>query len=640
MDSKNVLELLFKAAREKGDLEYIFTLVRVDELQCGFPDPLLGLADPIRDMESAQPTLTNFCHLATSWEPLKLLANLIACTQGEPYQLSPFLHLHTGETLERKAPSNVQAVNDTASKADAAGLPTLCELVEHCYPQELFEICEDPTTSANDAKARFGSLVEFLQALLDVYRSERLKYRDEIKLHKLPLFEVLELLVDDIVGLYGFRIYFSNGSSAVFERHHDRVEGRNLTFGPPIGFFVGNLSARRQEWRVGDKRLYQVGLPGRYNVLGEWKPIIYPGDAHPLQKEASAASDDPYVQGALFYMLATGYRCIEFVISTTLELPRQYYKFGKKLHLWKVPRPDQSANTGEWQLYDCWIDLESGDVTELESEINFIARFVNMLTFPFDASSEWRLKYSSTIGRRAIALPTAEDGAIYDIIVNNLPQTNAGAYVEAAIDWFNQGTAAHNPLLKFLNYYIAFETLCTAIAQGEDFGIGYRRLARQDIRDKTGECIRKLYDQKYEADPIEFVRSAYFDCVESIRKQLQGVATFVFGEDHPSTAALFEKRDGYSLTSIRGELAHGGATRILPEHEQRIRARVPEIAQIAREFILRVVLKLKPESALPKWSGTHSFPMHMADPRSCAWLTTESILPTKDWTIRPEWCRP
>jgi len=63
---------------------------------------------------------------------------------------------------------------------------------------------------------------------------------------------------------------------------------------------IGDLDARRDEWRVGEKRLYEVGLPGRYNTLGQWKPIFYPSDANQLHAEARAASPDDGVAAALF----------------------------------------------------------------------------------------------------------------------------------------------------------------------------------------------------------------------------------------------------------------------------------------------------------------------------------------------------
>ena len=53
-------------------------------------------------------------------------------------------------------------------------------------------------------------------------------------------------------------------------------------------------------------------MPGRYNKLGEWKPIIYPGKTDTLHKDAMEMSEDDEVRGTLFYMMCTGYRVIEF----------------------------------------------------------------------------------------------------------------------------------------------------------------------------------------------------------------------------------------------------------------------------------------------------------------------------------------
>ena len=52
---------------------------------------------------------------------------------------------------------------------------------------------------------------------------------------------------------------------------------------------------------------------------------------------------------------------------------------------------------------------------------------------------------------------------------------------------------------------------------------------------------------------------------------------------------LFEKAtDGYSLTSIRGELAHGGVTLMDRNHERLVRSRLHEIEEISKEFLARM----------------------------------------------------
>jgi hypothetical protein len=128
---------------------------------------------------------------------------------------------------------------------------------------------------------------------------------------------------------------------------------------------VGDLGELRDEWRVGDKRLYEIGLPGRYNDLGQWKPVVYPGKSQPLQDLARAYSDDPEVQGAYFYMLATGHRIIEFVVRSTIALPTKALTIGGRLHLWKCDTPRYTNVV----LYDGWLDLERVDPEYIRSAI-------------------------------------------------------------------------------------------------------------------------------------------------------------------------------------------------------------------------------------------------------------------------------
>ena len=51
----------------------------------------------------------------------------------------------------------------------------------------------------------------------------------------------------------------------------------NVIPGSSIDFFVGENDKLKPAWRVSGKWLYEVGLEGRYNEPGEWKPLAYPG---------------------------------------------------------------------------------------------------------------------------------------------------------------------------------------------------------------------------------------------------------------------------------------------------------------------------------------------------------------------------
>ena len=147
-------------------------------------------------------------------------------------------------------------------------------------------VCEKPNLEDLD-KIRleevFDNACLFINELIGTYFWERLKFRDRKKLHKLPGFEVMELLTNSEVGLYGFHLYFSNGSYASFIRKENSIECPNLSPNRDgtVNYSVGSLDELTHEWRIKDKRLYEVGLPGRYNKSGEWKPLVYPPPGKP-----------------------------------------------------------------------------------------------------------------------------------------------------------------------------------------------------------------------------------------------------------------------------------------------------------------------------------------------------------------------
>src|SRR5688500_3171012 len=182
-----------------------------------------------------------------------------------------------------------------------------------------------------------------MNRLLGLYRNELATFSIEDRLLRLPRFEVLELLRDDSNLLMGFSVHMSNGQVASFRRFPDRTECPNVIPRRPLNFFAGNLDALVPDWRGHGQRVYQAGgISGRYNPRREWRPLLYPGEVATLHRDAQAASDDPRVSGALFYMMCTGHRGIEFVARLPAQLPQDYLGMGGVLHLWRC-QPDLAS---------------------------------------------------------------------------------------------------------------------------------------------------------------------------------------------------------------------------------------------------------------------------------------------------------
>ncbi len=396
----------------------------------------------------------------------------------------------------------------------------------------------------------------------------------------------------------------------------------------------------KDEWRVGDKRLYEIGLQGRYNNLGEWKPIFYPGKSEQLSKDAESLSDDPDVQGILFYMMCTGYRVIEFIARTKIELPNRFLGYAEKFNLWKCTPIDGSSPTEQNDcIYDGWFELDSVGPEYIRSVIATIDVVLNKLAFSFDTAVKWRVKYSTLISVSGRAKPSEEDLHVLDSTLRNFPQTGDAIILDAALDWYNHAMSTRNTFIAFICYYIAIESVAISVADGKaNFGLKYSRPTKEERKKERVECIRRKYDDLYTNDPHKFVEEAYIECIYGLKKKTHLIAEQVFGPDHKYLKALFEKRENYSLSDIRGKLAHGAVTLLDKEDEKLVGDRLPEIAEISKEFLTRIIFSLRPTDSLPSWSKQHTASYSFNDPRTILVATKDNIFPNKDWRIRPEWC--
>lgn len=88
-----MLENLFKQAQEKGGINYIYTLLRVTGITREL-DPLLQIKNSIKRVDVGVISDSDFVKeyklIIETGGPLSIIANLMNCTYGEPYDITPF----------------------------------------------------------------------------------------------------------------------------------------------------------------------------------------------------------------------------------------------------------------------------------------------------------------------------------------------------------------------------------------------------------------------------------------------------------------------------------------------------------------------------------------------------------------------
>jgi hypothetical protein len=627
---------LFSDAKEKGGINCLYTLVRVSGIT-NERDPMLVLSDKLESKK------VDYRDLASQIVTLEILQNLLNCSLGQPYDTLPFRAIYKKDTIPWTKPSVAEIVSYLGKNLSVANRTTISDLLAKAYSK--FDGCiagMAETGEESDLKDATRALMNIDTITRNIYRIERQKFiGDPNKYFKLPSFEVLEPLVNDTDGVFGFRVHFSNGSNAFFERHPDRTLSMNvMSSESPINFFVGSLDQLKQEWMVGKKRLYETeGILGRYNKIGEWRPMVYPGNPDTIAKAShEMAEGDFEVEGTLFYMMCTGHRVIEFAAKTPIELPDKGVKFGDRFHLWQCPTQEEES---EYTLYDGQYDLEAVDPKSIRSAIATINVGINRMALAYNTEVQWSLKYQGRI-RHAISkvTPSRKDLKILDSLLKDFPDREDSIILDIAIDWYHRGelTRRTNIFLAFLCYYIALEYTAVAIADGKaDLGLGFHSESPEERKKKAEDRIKRKHDELYETDPIEFIKKAYFDDVTGITNKTRRVIEFIFGKEHEYVTLLFKAgKDKESLSDIRGKLAHGDITLLSRDHEKMIEDNLDQMSQITTDFIKKIIY-VGVEDKIPTYSGSHIISMLMNDPRITRVTNNSQMIGHTDWTIKSEW---
>ena len=214
--------------------------------------------------------------------------------------------------------------------------------------------------------------------------------------------------------------------------------------------------------------------------------------------------------------------------------------------------------------------------------------------------------------------------------------------LDLAIGWYNAAHNAADPLTGFLCYFNAIEVLIEGVWDG-DLALPSGPIIKQSKSERRlwrRECVQQLYEALFPEDPERFAQEVYFNCLQQLAKRRRDVANAIWGLNNPTITDLFDSRDGHpSLTEIRNRVAHGRASLLNPDDVVLVKKRLGNLAEIAKEFILRLLLKKMPNDSVEFWSRHYNLSMSMADPRSTMVTNTMKIFPSTDWEIRSDWIK-
>lgn len=469
---------------------------------------------------------------------------------------------------------------------------------------------------------------------------------------KIIPFTILEILSDDH-GLYGMKLYFSNGSDAYYKRTSTGTEGYNLTTMENfISPFVGDTSKLKREYMVNDKSFYKIGTPGRYNTYGEWKPLTFDGDIDLLSgrilQELEQEKDKPdfhLLYGTYQYFIATCHHTIEFIIKTNLKFPHEFNSFTIDSNIFQmclVKFDERISNSfSNMYVYDCSVLLKDISLDNVRFVLESINVIYSRISFQVDCWYEVIMKYPGSANTK---MGSQLDKNITNLI-NYFECFNHEdyKYFDLAIEWHVTANNSDNIFHKFLNYCISLETIAIPFVDGKLAVSSVYNLSENNINNlDKNECIQKIRNEA--KNDLDFISRCYLECISpGLAKKIKFALEKVFGEDSTELAefsnkVLYKKKE-LSLYDMRSRLAHGNFSLNDKEDLELIRKNLYTISAISNKFIITLLKKANSEKDIKiKTNKDGSFVSILtSDPRSTGITSSLNFFPNKNWKIKMDW---
>ena len=571
-------------------------------------------------------------------EILSLLVNLSDISKGDYYKVRTLRIKNIKKEIYFE-PSLEQMVNNAMERIGSyESGKNLAEFIKAAYTDKLLRACLNNTEEIKPNE--YDEYIVFIKILLQVYTINRKFFLRSQKYYKMPNFEVLEIINEEDYGLVGFNIHFSNGSKAIFKRNRSELTCINLVPGVPVAFNVGLIDALEKNWKVGAKYLYEIGIPGKYNQNGLWKPIVFKGDTRIIEKRIFKITNDEDIAGVLFYIMCTCHWVIEFAMRINIDFPQKNLQIGNSLHFWKCDNyKGQKGESSNFLIYDGWYFLDDISPERIREGINTIAFAINLLSLVYNADVKWTIKYKfKNDSVKSYATPTNEDIKLLDKTIRKVPEIKDLDYLIPAIDCYIRGNSSKDVFNSYMCYFIVIDTISDLIYNNKaNFDLEYPAKNKEERKKYTLECIKNKIDNLLKDDPIKFVEESYSECILSIKHRIEILLKIVFGSSHEFLNDMFKKKEKISLYDIRNKIAHGTFSSANQQEVNIVKARLPKIKNIAYELLIRIIYQIKSDENIPIWSEKHASSIGMSDPRNIMVTSKLDIFPNKDWNIKLEW---
>jgi hypothetical protein len=289
---------LWHRALKARPFDTVCTLLRVQPPRASHWDPFLESFEAFQDLDwlfqvavrerspkcSLRIAIVFYCQVVEMTALHEMLANLVRCSSGQSYIIDPFHNLVKRKKHDHSAvvspPSAKRKFDEIKKLAESVNESELIRCIAEIYDTRIRNAVShgDYILTENSFRSPEGGFMElkitsientfescfgFYGAFLDVYETWLKAFAQMPRYHKWPEHSVLELISDQEMRLYGFRIHFSNGSSASFSRTERGVNGENLFWESDgsMNWFVGDLNLLEPVWKINGE------------VVTDWKKI-------------------------------------------------------------------------------------------------------------------------------------------------------------------------------------------------------------------------------------------------------------------------------------------------------------------------------------------------------------------------------